>query len=344
MADRHIITSRALSWRHGVVSVDALGAMLGPTAFVLPDGRQVSPFHIAPWFDDEAVQADGGLLAGLRGEWPCVPFGYPFPSDEYPPHWPGAIEAAASLSDPHGYSSGAQWSFGPEHADRIVLHIDYPQDHAVRRLSRTIRPDPDAAALDMELTIKMRRASCEPVALHGCFALPRIVGQACIEPGEFATGRTHPATVEPEAPLFAQDKEFSKLSAVPSRGGGLVDAAKLPFQENGEDLLQLDGMKGPVSLRNDSIGYRMTFDWDRSLLPSLLLWYSNRGRSAEPWNNRHLCIGLEPTCSPFGMSPDMARAPNPINVSGTPTCLPLSPDAPLTIAYRIAVSALEEQT
>lgn len=333
--------TRALAWRHGVVSVEAPGAMIGPTAFILPDGRQVSPFHIAPWHDDAAVRAEGGMLAGLRGEWPCVPFGYPFPSGDYPEAWPGEIEAGAEVEHAHGFCSNTDWRFGPREDDRITLAIDYPEDHAVRRLIREIRPDPDAPALDIALTVEMRRASCEPLALHGCFALPRMTGAARIEPGGFRIGRTHPAIVEPEAPIFAQNRSFATLDAVPGRAGDKIDATRLPFAANGEDLLQLDGIEGPVSLANRHAGYRMTFDWDRAVLPSLLLWYSNRGRSAAPWHNRHLCIGIEPVCSPFGMSPDMARADNPIAADGTPTCVPLSPDAPLTIRYRIAVSQIE---
>ena len=337
----HNDRSRVLAWRHGVVSVDALGGMLGPTSFVLPDGRLVSPFHIAPWHNDRSVQADGGMLAGLRGEWPCVPFGYPFPSDEYGDAWPGEIEARAEVEHPHGYGSNAVWSFGAPEDDRIVLSVDYPESEAVRRLARVVAPDPEAPALDIELTIEMRRASCEPVALHGCFALPRAAGKARIEPGVFRTGRTHPGTVEPEAPIFAQDSRFAALDDVSGRNGGKIDASHVPFQANGEDLLQLDGIEGPVALANLQAEYRVSFDWDRSVLPSLLLWYSNRGRSAAPWSNRHLCIGMEPICSPFGMSPDMARADNPIAAGGTPTCLQLSPDSPLTIRYRFEVSPID---
>lgn len=333
---------RALAWRHGTLSVDALGGMIGPTAFVLPDGRQVSPFHIAPWFDEPEVLAGGDMGAGLRGEWPCVPFGYPFPSQEYGDGWPGEIEAQAEVAHPHGYSANTNWRFEAPAPDHIALNVSYPEGHAVKALRRVIRPDPQAAALEIELTITMRRASCEPLALHGCFALPRMTGRAVIEPGAFSRGRTHPATVEPGAPIFVRDALFSDLSDVPARAGGRVDASKLPFAAPGEDLLQLDGMQGPVALANHDAGYRMTFDWDRTILPSLLLWYSNRGRTAPPWNGRHLCIGLEPICSPFGMSPDMARADNPINAAGTPTCVPLSPDEPLIIRYRIAVSPLED--
>ncbi|MCJ8323385.1 MAG: hypothetical protein HRU29_13770 [Rhizobiales bacterium] len=341
MTEKSPTNSRSLSWRHGVVSVNALGGMLGSTSFILPNGRQVSPFHIAPWFDDAAVQADGGMLAGLRGEWPCVPFGYPFPSDEYPAHWPGEIEASAEVEHPHGFSANTDWKFGPEQPDQITLSIDYPEDHAIRRLHRIIKPDPNSAALDIELIIESRHVSCEPIALHGCFALPLTVGQAKIETSGFEYGRTHPATVEPEAPIFASNEMFNSLEAVPTRTGKIQDASKLPLEANGEDLLQLDGLTGPVSLRNDEAGFRIAFDWDQNILPSLLIWYSNRGRSAPPWNNQHLCIGLEPICSPFGMSPDMARAKNPINAQGIPTCVPLSPDTPLTIRYRFEISQVE---
>ena len=104
---------RSLAWRHGVVSVNALGGMIGPTSFVLPDGRQASPFHIAPWFDDAQFLAQGDMLAGLSGEWPCVPFGYPFPSDTWPAGWPGGVEDAARITHAHGYGSNMPWRFEP---------------------------------------------------------------------------------------------------------------------------------------------------------------------------------------------------------------------------------------
>ena len=44
---------RSLAWSHGTVTLETLGAMLGPTLFVLPDGGQVAPFHIAPWFEGD---------------------------------------------------------------------------------------------------------------------------------------------------------------------------------------------------------------------------------------------------------------------------------------------------
>lgn len=330
---------RSLAWRHGVVSVSALGGMIGPTVFTLPDGRPASPFHSAPWRNEPGVEDMDGLMAGLQGEWPCVPFGYPMPSD-YPAEWPASIEEQAQVTDVHGFGSGAFWTFIDSTENETVLAVDYPEDHAVRRLERTISPNPDAPTLDISLTIHMRTASCEPIGLHGCFRLPRVVGGAQLEPGAFRAGRTHPGTVEPEAPIFAVNETFTSMHDVPGRAVSSIDATRLPFADNGEDLLQLDDCDGQFSLAMPDEGYRTNIQWDSSILPSVLLWYSNQGRSIAPWNNRHMCIGIEPVCSPFGLSPDMARADNPIAASGTPTCVSLSPTAPLTINYSIGVSPL----
>jgi len=339
---------RRMAWAHGEVSVSAFGGMIGPCAFALPGGRTVRPFHRAPWLAQGDDDGADGLLAGLQGEWPCVPFGYPTPApdgpESWPAGWPGDIEAAAQVSDVHGYGSAACWTFDETGRDAISMHVDYPDDHTIVRLERVVRPVPDAPALDIDLVIHARRASCEPVGLHGCFRLPPLTGTAVLEPGRFRVGRTHPLTVEPEAPIFAPDTIFDRLGAVAARGGGQIDARRLPFAANGEDLLQLDGSDGHFAMAVEGDGpdggYRVAFDWDADLLPSVLLWYSNRGRSAPPWKNRHLCIGIEPVCSAFGLSPDLSRSDTPISAGGTPTCLNLTPQTPLTIRYRIGVKDL----
>jgi hypothetical protein len=48
MTDLGYGASRAIAWEYGIVSVDRRGGMLAPALFVLPDGRQVAPFQVAP--------------------------------------------------------------------------------------------------------------------------------------------------------------------------------------------------------------------------------------------------------------------------------------------------------
>ena len=62
-------------WRYGALSVQRLGAMLGPLTFLIDGDRQVSPLYLAPWAASDARPPLSDMLKSLRGEWPCVPFG-----------------------------------------------------------------------------------------------------------------------------------------------------------------------------------------------------------------------------------------------------------------------------
>ena len=330
---------RALVWSHGSFAVEALGGMIAKGAFLLPNGKQVSPFFVAPWWNEDGLESYDGLTRGLRGEWPCVPFGYPMPRELFTSRWQAVMEDADSYPDVHGYGSNHDWDFADQSDPGVVsLSIDYPENHDIARLSRTVRGVPGEPSIAFELEITARRACSIPVALHGCFALPGGVGEAEVVPGEFSNGLTFPGVIEPGAELFAKDQNFTDLRAVPTADGGVVDAASLPLARGVEELLQLNGVKGAVDLINHAEGYRMSFSWDRTLLPSVVLWYSNRGRQAAPWLGRTLCIGIEPSATTFGLSPRTAAQANPVANSGTPTALDIAADTPVTIQYSIAVA------
>jgi hypothetical protein len=93
-------------------------------------------------------------------------------------------------------------------------------------------------------------------------------------------------------------------------------------------------MDGTITLINDEerTAYRLT--WDSSILPSLLIWVSNRGRSAAPWNGRNVCVGIEPLVGAFDLGSAAGIASNPINNRGVATALKLDPARPTTIDYR----------
>lgn len=320
----------------------ALGAMLGPAVFVLPDGRQVSPLHVAPWEDDPAAADLPGILQALRGEWPCVPFGYSVPvTDDTPARWAPLLGPPEPGEEVHGPSSNRVWRWEAAGPGALALSLDYPADHPVRRVERVVAADPASAALDFTLRIETRAACALPLGLHFTFRLPPAAGAATIEPGAFRTGRSYPGTVEPGATAFAIDAEFAALAQVPGRDGGLRDAARVPLQGAVEELLQLDGIDGTAALANRAEGWRARIAWDPAVCPSLLLWYSNRGRSAPPWNGRHLAMGMEPVCSPFGLGPATARAPNPVSAAGTATARPFAAGEVLETAYRLSVEPLE---
>ena len=331
---------RGIAWAHGALAVQRLGAMLAPVTFVLADGRQVSPMHIAPWAGAAGTDAMPGILRKLRGEWPCVPFGYSVPPDGFPAGWKAAIAPAEPDEELHGHCSNHDWRWETAPEGTLRLAIDYPASSPVRRVERTIRPDADGPAVDLEFRIEVKEDCRLPIGLHPCFRLPLKAQGARLEPGRFDHGRTYPGTVEPTAPLFAEDVRFTDLRAVPARAGGNIDASRLPLVEDTEELLQLNGVDGTAALANEAEGYRVRLAWQKEHFPSLLLWLSNRGRKMAPWSGRHVTIGIEPICSPFGLGPPTALADNPISRSGTPTALAFRRGETFVTRYRIAAEAL----
>jgi hypothetical protein len=331
---------RGLGWAHGALTVQRLGAMLAPVTFVLANGRQVSPMHVAPWSNEPEGEALPGILRKLRGEWPCVPFGYSVPAQGWPESWARVMGPPEPGEEIHGHSSNHDWTWRDSKSGSLSLVLAYPQGSSVERVERTVTPDPSAPAIDIDFKIVVRRTCRLPIGLHPVFRLPFETGAATLELSGFDEGRTYPHDVEPGAALFARNKTFAELISVPSRAGGVVDASRLPLAADTEELLQIEGVDGVVALANHKDGYRVELSWQKKHFPSLLLWYSNRGRKAAPWSGRHVAIGIEPVCSPFGLGPATALADNPIAQSGVATALEFSPERPFVTRYRLKASAL----
>ncbi|TPL61329.1 hypothetical protein FJ942_00525 [Mesorhizobium sp. B2-4-2] len=331
---------RGLGWAHGALTVQRLGAMLAPVTFILEDGRQVSPMHIAPWSNEPQAQALPGILRKLRGEWPCVPFGYSVPADGWSEDWARVMGSPEEGEEAHGHSSNHDWQWRESAKGSLSLTLAYPAGSPVGRVERTVTPDPSMPAVDVEFKIVVRHACRLPIGLHPVFRLPAEIGAAALELGSFDHGRTYPHDVETSAELFARNASFTDLSSVPARAGGMADASRPPLVADTEELLQIEGLDGTVALANHADGYRVKLSWQKEHFPSLLLWYSNRGRKAAPWNGRHVAIGIEPICSPFGLGPATALADNPIAQSGIATALEFSPERPFVTRYRIEASPL----
>lgn len=333
MVDRHV-----LSWDCGEAAIEPLGAMLGPVEFRLPSGRPVSPLAVAPWGDDTGPEHDAllPLLKRLRGEWPCVPFGAPRLPEGLPGRW-GGVTVEGMGDDFHGFCSNNTWTLADKGDGWVELTIDYPDNHVVRRLVRKISGVLGQTALEMELTVEVRRDVSLPVALHPVFRLPERPGSAKLDAGRFEQGWTFPAEVEKGVSRFVPDAGFSSLSAVPSSMGE-VAADCLPLDFDTEELLQLAGVQGCVTLRNEKEGYDAFLEFDPQVFNGVVLWLSNRGRTAYPWLGRFLAIGIEPVRAAFDLGPEVGCNPeNPMAKVGFSTALRIKKDAHFSTTYRIGV-------
>ena len=318
-----------LAWAHGEVTVRAVGGMIAPVEFDLGGGRRISPLHVAPWKPDGLSP----LMAGLRDEWPCLPFGPARVPDNLPPGW-----RARTLENgwDHGYCSNHRWELVSCSDAELSFAIELPADDPVERLERHIRAQADAPAIEVELVIHPRRDAVIPFALHPTFVVPKegveIVG------GGYAAVHTYPMPPEPGVSRLRPGLVASSLKALPAEGGTTLDVTCLPLPFKSEELLQVAECKPPFVLRYAEQHAEVLLDWDTAHLPDALLWISNGGRAHAPWAGTHYALGIEPNNSCFDLT--SVATPPESHPLARRTGLQLRAGVPLRIAYRLSARAL----
>jgi hypothetical protein len=151
-----------------------------------------------------------------------------------------------------------------------------------------------------------------------------------------STCRT-PARASPANPvvsLLAPNRSFGRLNAVPRADGSMADLTQFPQPIDSEELLQLQDISGPVTLHYVDAGWALVLDWDRSLLPDMMLWVSHRGRRHAPWNGRHWALGLEPVNGAFDLG-RVATPPADHPLAAHPG-IALQPGLPWVLRYRLS--------
>lgn len=315
-----------LKWSHGDALVLSTAAMLADCRFDLPNGA-FRPYARAPWMG--TIEDDGiiGHLRELGGDFACVPFGA---GPEQPA---GPSEWADLMTEPpakpiHGPAGDREWHLLDQSESSVTLGLDYPADFIVERLERTVWGVPGEPALRSALTIHPRRSGSISVGLHPILRLPETRGRLELQ-ADFAFGLVHPRQVAP-----AQDQEFSQLSTVPL-DDGQIDLAHVPVGLPNASV-QLCGMKGPLRAIFLDEGAGVELDWDRTVLPSLQIWCTDRGIEGPPWHNRYRGIGLEPIASAFDLQCSLSVRDNPISKRGVATSVTLDEGAPVTIVHTMS--------
>lgn len=304
-------------------------AMLADCRFDLPNGP-FSPFAKAPWLGTVHDPAIIGHLRELGGDFVCVPFGSGGHQGYAPPDW-AALMTGPPYRPIHGPAADSDWTIVSADASSITLTLDYPESSPVLRLERVITVRAGTPALDFTLTIHARRDADISVGLHPIMRLPERAGGLELS-ADFAFGLLHPTQT---GPGMAQD--FTSLSKVPWENTSL-DLSHVPVATPNINV-QLCGMKGPLTAIYTDEGAGIILDWDRSLLPSLQIWHTDRGIAGKPWNGEYRGIGLEPIAAAFDLNDAVSTHPNPINRRGVATAIRLSPDYPTVIRHSVEAFA-----
>jgi hypothetical protein len=316
--------------------------MLGPVWFTLPGGREVQPFAVAPWSGDpaETLETIPPILRTLRGDFPCVPFGATAIPHDLPKHWLRDVDMTVTPADDfaHGFGANHSWELDSVTDDGIVVFIEYPETHPVRRVSRRIAPI-GGPGLSIELTIEMRRDAELPIGLHPIFALPDQPGGARLEIPSLRRVRTFPVPVEPGS-ILLPDQDTGALTGLAALDDRMLDLTRLPLDARTEELLSVLPEEGKAILVREDQGYAVTLDWDVDAFPHCLLWLSNAGRDAYPWKGRFRALGIEPVCSAFDLGHAVSASPSsPFATDGVPTLARLSAKQPFRTRYSIRISS-----
>lgn len=303
--------------------VSLLGAMLGPTEFLLPNNKIVQPFSVAPWPNDANNKVDElpPLLRNLGGEWPCVPFGVPTLRTDLPSEWMQNLDNIESIEDTHmhGFSSNHEWTDISTTSKEANLSIAYPVSHPVSKLTRTISVASENQ-LDLALIIEARKPVELPIGLHGVFKLPKKTGNAKLIINSLTTAHTYPVPVESNISILEANQHITNLQQVRKYNGGLIDVTTLPLATSTEELILVNLSDGKVKLKNYEELYEVVLTWDINQFPCCLLWISNCGRDYYPWSSRFQAIGIEPIASAFDLGVVHSRNPSsPLQQQGIKT-------------------------
>lgn len=318
--------SHELKWSHGTATVAATAATVTDAAFTLPNGT-FKPFARAPWvgtIDDPSIT---GHLRVLSGDFVGIPFGAGGRKAPNVPEWDRLL-TQPSNGTIHGPAAHEDWTIVSGDDTSVTLALDYEPHSVVRRLERTISARPDAPALDFTLTVHARHKAAISCGLHPNFRLPEQPGRLELKL-DFAFGLTHPGQT-----AIGDPQEFSDLASVP-KDGGRVDMSHIPLAPRTDKNVQLCGVTSPLTgvYLDEGMGFEL--DWDRALLPTLMMWHTDGGIGGEPWRNQFRAIGLEPLASAFDLHTDVSAGPNPINARGIATAIEIDPARPVVIRHSI---------
>ncbi len=313
------------------LDVTARGGHMAPVVFHLP-GRNVSPYALAPWLPGECAGLPP-LLDVLRGDFLCLPFG-----------------TQGTAGPPHGEPANGRWAALAGDARTLELALDAADSGARVEKCLTTRAGQHAVFIEHRVS---RLAGDFNYGTHPVLDLSGLAPRA----GRITTSPFRWASVYPgcfsdpaagESQALQPGAVFSgDLCHVALAAGGTTDLSHYPDRPGNDDLVMMVQVAATP---------QQPFAWSAAVLdgyvwfslknpadfPATLLWLSNGGRSAPPWNGRHLGrIGIEEVCSHFADGVEVSRQ-DLLAAHAIPTTRRFDPRQTVALRHIHAVALLPE--
>jgi len=329
---------------YGQLSLQANGGMIGPAKFNLPGLDPINPLTCPNWHDRAGAQDWLPLIKNLCGDFICAPYGAPDMSETLPQNWKqNTGKKFANDNWFHGFAVNNLWDVQIDEGDltsgQMICHP--PASHPFEQVSRKVSLLSDGAGYQVELNIVARSDIKFPLALHPCFLLPDQPDSLSLEVATAGSGWTYPVRLIDENAPIAINARFDGLNAVPLIEGGEMDLTRLPPDKPFEALVQIGAPEGKVRLVYEKLGFEIIFSYDAELLPSLVIWISNCGRTEAPFDGKFKTLGIEAVAGAFDLGPQVSSSKeNPVAKEGISTFIELSAGEKLTTTSTIRLQAL----
>ena len=219
----------------------------------------------------------------------------------------------------------------------LEANIRLPIDHPIQSIRRRVQPIQNGIALD--LWVNPRRDCTLPIGLHPVFALPDDIGRMSLSVTGASSVISHPGTPQPDPTPVKPNAISSDLSCVQGAGNETLDFSLLPRPENSETRLLVLGGTGHVSLTDGVTGDVFSLTYDANIFPFVMLWISNKGRSAAPWSGRHLALGIEPVRAAFDLGTSVSNMENPLRAKGDDTAYEFKSGQCFHTSYQITTQS-----
>lgn len=310
------------------VTVTKRGAMMAPVTFYRATGSPIEPYYVSPWQEEDREPA-GDVLDCLRGDFFCLPFGWP------------SEEAGVSYV-PHGAPPGSDWSEpvvekrGGVSSLKTEVRTEKPE--GILRKQIFLVDGENAIYVSHELEGYDVRT---PLGHHAILDCSPSRGEWRVSLGPTVCGFT-----DLGLPYYQSDRmyfslkpfcRFDSLKSVPTIWADMprTDCSRFPARPGFVDHLLLIAAKDRFPAWTAAVCPAEGFLWfslkDPELLPTTLMWMDNGGRWDVPFSGRNQALGLEEVCGLLARGFAESRSENYLNRLGVPTTLRLNPQKPTEI-------------
>ena len=313
------------------IALTQKGGHMAPVTFFHKSDAPLQPYYVSPW-QGEASAPQTSVLAPLRGDFFCMPFG-------------GDSVVKDVTHTAHGEPATGTWrASGLEQSGELTRATFTMISATLKgRISKIF------SIVSGQNVVYIRHVLegfdlRTPLGHHATLAGgdqpdALLLSTSPLQFGRVSPRPPHTFTSDGEYNALLAGASFRSLDKVPTVWKELPfdSCASFPRRRGFCDIIQLYNKQtgGPawVTAVNPSQGWLWFALKDPAVLPSTLFWMENYGRHGDPWKGRNCCLGLEDVCAYFAMGLPASVKRNELNEKGILTAHKLTPSRPTAINH-----------